>query len=86
MTNEYNFENVNVEYLHDNSNDEYVLENHNNDNEVIHDDGCMSIMYNGVQYCFNVGQEVSSSVYNRECNQILNQSGITGPRVTGNNN
>ncbi len=57
----------------------------NGENEVIHDDGFMHVHFNGMSYAFNIGQEVSSSQYNRQANQILREIGVSGT-VTGRNN
>ncbi len=81
--NNYNFENVNVEYLRENCEDNNVV---GGVNRVWHDDGNMGVVYEGVSYWFGVGQEVSSSEYNRQCNRLLREAGVVGPRVTGRNN
>ncbi len=83
MTNRYNFSNVDVEYLREN------CEGSNETNDrarVWHDDGAMGIVYRGTSYYFMIGQEVSRSEYNRQANNILRESGVVGPRVSGDNN
>lgn len=57
-------------------------------NEIFHDDGTFFIRYNGECFIFNdgFGQETPSGEYNRICNEILADVGITGLRVTGSNN
>jgi len=81
----YNFENVNVENLENLSDSDLREENVNDENGVTHDDGFMHVTYNHVHYVINPSQEVSSSEYNRQCNEFLRECGITGPRVTGRN-
>lgn len=75
-------ENVNVEYLRENCFDQY---NDGVDGQIVHDDGFMHIGVGNVRYSFDVGQEVSSSEYNRQCNRILRESGISHV-VSGRNN
>ena len=93
--NNYNFENVVVERLESLSSDQF------NDRErdihygftpriypdnVSHDDGILHITYNGIRYCFDIGQDVSVRAYNHQANLILRDVGITGPTITGRNN
>ena len=80
----YNFSDVTVERL--DSLSEMQFPELGQPNEVMHDDGTLHITYNGIRYCFDIGQDVSLRVYNHNANLILRDVGITGPKVTGNNN
>lgn len=74
--------NVNVEYLRNNCFDSY---NDGVDGEITHDDGFMHVNVGTTRFSFHVGQEVSSSTYNRICNEILRDANINHT-VTGRNN
>lgn len=78
----FNFENCNIE----DGDGDYVFEEADRQNEVFNDDGSLHIIFNGIRHVWDIGQEVSSSEYNRTANSIVRSCGIVGSRFTGVNN
>ena len=81
---QYDFKNINKEYLERECFDEY--EDGNEDN-IMHDDGFMHIeLKSGKRYSFDIGQnEISNSQYNKEANIILKEANISGSKISGQN-
>lgn len=65
--------NINIEYLRENCFEEC---NDGIDGQITHDDGYMNIGIGSIRYVFDIGQGISNSEYNLQCNKILRESGI----------
>lgn len=79
----FNFEGFNANDARESA--DLICEDSTMAHEVSHDDGNMHVSLGGTRYVFDIGQEVSSSQYNREANRILRQIGVSG-LVRGQNN